>query len=212
MAFTEGYMTLVKCLALSCPRTNWTLIRIISHKYSDLTRDKACPMQKCYLYKGLGTYILRVFRGRKEYTHYKVPGSDGITAGILKLGGWTPVFVTHPLHRAVRARGLIPSDWNVTALQLIWKEKGRRDDVDKYRPIALASIFRKVLEKIIMALLQAIRYDLDVARCGLRKGRSTYDLILALDKIIKDRSRMNRPSQQAILDINGALTRPIETY
>ena len=73
---------------------------------------------------------------------------------------------------------MVPSDWSVAALQLIWKVKGRRDDVDKYRPIALTSVFRKVLEKTIVARLQAIGDGLGVAQGGFRKGKSTYDPIL----------------------------------
>ena len=94
----------------------------------------------------------------------KAPGSDGVTAEILKLGGQALVSVMYPLYRAVRAWGLMPSDWNVAALQLIWKAKGRRDDVDKYRPIALASVFRKVLEKTITARLQGFGDGLDIAQ------------------------------------------------
>ena len=134
----------------------------------------------------------------------KAPGPDGITVEILKLGGQALVSVMYLLYGAVRVWGLILSDWIVAALQLIWKAKGRRDDVDKYRPIALISIFRKVLEKTIMVRLQEFGDGLDVAQSGFRKGKSTYDLILALDMIIKDRHRKRKPSWQTFLDIRGS--------
>ena len=152
----------------------------------------------------MGLTYCELFEAVKRMPNNKAPGPDGVTAEILKLGGQALVSVMYPLYRAVRRWGLVPSDWNVAALQLIWKAKGRRDDVDKYRPIALTSIFRKVLEKTMMVRLQAIGEGLDIAQGGFRKGKSTYDLILALDMIIRDRQRKGNPSWIAFLDIKGA--------
>ena len=52
-----------------------------------------------------------------------------------------------------------------------------------------------------MARLQALNDGLDVAQSGFRKGKSTYDLIFALDMIVKDRHRKRNPSWQAFLGI-----------
>ena len=73
-------------------------------------------------------------------------------------------------------------------------------------------MFRKVLEKTIMARLQAIGGGLGVTQGGFRKGKSTYDLILALDMIIKDRHRKRKHSWEAFLDIRGAYGSATETY
>ena len=134
----------------------------------------------------------------------KAPGSDGITAEVLKLGGQALLSVMYPLYKAVRAWGVVPSNWNTAVLHMIWKGKGRRDEIDKYRPIALTSIFRKVLEKTMIAQLQEYEDRLDVAQGGFIKGKSTYDLILALDMIVKEQCRKKRDCWQAFLDIKGA--------
>ena len=55
-----------------------------------------------------------------------------------------------------------------------------------------------------MIRLQAVGDGFDVAQGGFRKGKSAYDLILALDMIIKDRHRKRKPSWQAFLDTRGA--------
>ena len=89
---------------------------------------------------------------------------------------------------------MVPSSWNTAVVQLIWRAKGQRDDIDKYRPIALTSIFRKVLEKTIMTQLQECERHLDIAQVGFRKGKSTYDMMLALDMIIKDQCRKKKDS------------------
>ena len=99
---------------------------------------------------------------------------------------------------------MVPSSWNTAAVQLIWKAKGRGDDIDKYRPITLTRIFRKVLEKVTMTQLQEYEGRLDIAQGGFRKGKSTYDLILALDMIIKDQCRRKNDCWQAFFDIKGA--------
>ena len=128
---------LAECLAPGCTRTNLMFMRIISHRCSDLTRGRAHSTAKGLPLQRTWAHISRAFRTVKRTPNNKAPGPDGATAEILKLGRQALVSVTYPLYRAVRAWGLIPSDWNVAALQLIWKAKGRRDDVDKYRPIAI---------------------------------------------------------------------------
>ena len=134
----------------------------------------------------------------------KAPGPDGVTAEILKLGGQSLASVMCPLYKAISVYGMVPSEWNVAALQLIWKAKGRRDDVEMYRPIALTSVFRKLLEKTIKPKLKEPERRLDIAQGGFRKGRSTYDLVLALDMIVKSSNRKKKPCWQAFLDIKGA--------
>ena len=75
----------------------------------------------------------------------RAPSPDGVVAEILKLGGQALASVMNPLYRTTRAWGMIPSSWNTAVVQLMWKAKGRRDNIVKYRPIALASsIFRKL--------------------------------------------------------------------
>ena len=160
----------------------------------------------------LGLTYNELFEAVKCMPKNKTPGPDGVTAEILQPGGRALVLVMYPLYRAVRAWGLVPSDWNVAARQLIWKTKGRRDDVDKYRPIALTSIFRKVLEKTIIARLQALGDGLDVAQGGFRKGKSTYDLIFALDMISKIGTGRGNPAGRPFWTLRAHMTRLTETY
>ena len=99
---------------------------------------------------------------------------------------------------------MVPSGWNDATLQLIWKGKGRRDDIETYRRIALTSIFRKVLEKTAMERLQHFDTRLGVAQGGFRKGKNTYDLALTLDMIVRYCSRKKKSCWLALLDIKGA--------
>ena len=68
---------------------------------------------------------------------------------------------------------------------LIWKQKGQRDDVGMHRPIALTLVFRKILEKVLLSDIHGRLGNLDEAQGGFRKKRSTLDLALALDTIVR---------------------------
>ena len=57
---------------------------------------------------------------------------DGATAEIVKLAGESLCSVMLPLYRAMLRSGYVPEKWNVAGLHLIWKQKGRRDDVRIY--------------------------------------------------------------------------------
>ena len=162
------------------------------------------PNEKIVVGKDTWLTYTQLLRIVMHMPNNKAPGPDGVLAEILKLGGQAMVSVMYPLYKAICGCGLVPSDWNAAALQLIWKAKGRRDDVEMYRPIALTSIFRKVLEKTMMPRLTNLVDRLDIAQGGFRKGKSTYDMILTLDMIVKDSIRKKRPMWQAFLDIKGA--------
>ena len=91
-------------------------------------------------YTGQVEHLRKLLRGVKSMPAGKAPGLDGVTAEILKLGGQALMLVMFPIYRAASMHSCVPSDWNDVALQLMWKTKGRRDDIEKYRPIALTSI------------------------------------------------------------------------
>lgn len=55
----------------------------------------------------------------KHMQNNKAPGTNGITAGILKLGAQVLVSVMIPLCRTARVWGVIPSNWNTVVIQLM---------------------------------------------------------------------------------------------
>ena len=154
--------------------------------------------------KTTGFSYQRFSQAIRSMPNNKAPGLDGISAEILKLGGQSLTSVMYPLYKAGWACGMVPTEWNSAVLQLLWKGKGRRKDIEAYRPIALTSIFRKVLEKTTIEQLQYFDHKLDIAQGGFRKGKNSHDLVLALDMIIRDYSRKKKSCWQAFLDIKGA--------
>ena len=67
--------------------------------------------------------------------------------------------------------------------------EGKRDDVGMHRPIALILVFRKILEKVLLLGIHGRFGKLDEAQGGFRKKRSTLDLTLALDTVVKEYGR-----------------------
>ena len=106
----------------------------------------------------------------------KSPGADGVTAEVLRIGGGALLSVMTPLYESVMRSCTVPRRWNVAVLQLIWKKKGNRERIESYRPISLTSIFRKVLESILLQEFKASLKELDIARGGFIRGMSTYNL------------------------------------
>ena len=70
--------------------------------------------------------------------------------------------------------------------------------------IALTLVFRKILEKALLSDIHWGVGELDEAQGGFRKKRSTLDLALALDTIVKEHSRKGRPCRRTFLDTKGA--------
>lgn len=134
----------------------------------------------------------------------KAPGIDAITAEILEVGGSHIISVILPLYRAILRSGMVPEIWNKAALNMIWKNKGSDQDINMYRPIALTVILRKILEKVLKPRIEHTMLPLDVAQGGFRQGRSSLDLVFALDSIIKEQIKKKQPCFQAFLDIKGA--------
>ncbi|EYB85743.1 hypothetical protein Y032_0292g1593 [Ancylostoma ceylanicum] len=77
------------------------------------------------------------------------PGPDGITADLLRVGGYTmhELLVDH--FTSYLEAGVIPKQWKCSSTVLIFK-KGDKEEIENYRPIALLSIPYKVFTKIIL--------------------------------------------------------------
>ena len=172
-------------------------------------------MYKAHMYKNVSEQYVemnleehltrdQLTKAVKSMPKGRAPGIDAITAEILEIGGNHIVSVMLPLYKAVLRSGMVPEVWNKAALNMIWKNKGSDQDISTYRPIALTVLFRKILEKVLKPRIEDSMLPLDVAQGGFRQGRSSLDLVFALDSILKEQIRKKQPCFQAFLDIKGA--------
>ena len=82
-------------------------------------------------------------------TRCQTPGADGISAELLKLGGYEIIHWLSSLFDSIWGSESISSDW-LNHLIVPLHKKGRRSECDSYRGIALLSISRKVLAHILL--------------------------------------------------------------
>lgn len=79
----------------------------------------------------------------------------------------------------------IPEEWETSLISTIHK-KGRRDDCDNYRGIAVTSLVSRIYEKLIRNRIEKEYNDMEAEeQAGFRAGRSTVDHIFCVTQIIE---------------------------
>lgn len=113
---------------------------------------------------------------------HKSSGPDGIPPIVLKTCApeLTPVLTR--LFRHSYSSGIVPNSWKTALVHPIPK-KGDRSDPSNYRPIAITSLFSKIMESIINGQLLRYLEDrqlINDRQYGFRRGRSAGDLLAYL--------------------------------
>ncbi|CAI6376632.1 unnamed protein product [Macrosiphum euphorbiae] len=107
------------------------------------------------------------------------PGSDGITAGILRKA-WMPLrdIITNLFQNCLQ-NGTFPECWKAARLIIIPKPgKENLGEVKSYRPISLLPVLGKALESVIISeLSRETRLDSYSEQHGFTMGRSTISAI-----------------------------------
>ena len=131
--------------------------------------------------------------------NHKAAGRGGIAPIVLKNCAASHSFPLKQLFYRSYSKGICPSSWrfaNITPVS--------PSDPSNYRPIAITSIFCKVMEKIVnrklMSFLES-RNLLDDRKYGFRSNRSTGDLMTYLTHKIGRSIQGYGESQLLSLDI-----------
>ncbi|KAL4113049.1 hypothetical protein QTP88_016750 [Uroleucon formosanum] len=123
----------------------------------------------------------------------KAPGSDEITAEMLKRSGDKGVKILWKLCNEVWTTGAWPEDW-VESIFIPLHKKGSTEECSNYRTISLISHASKVLLNVIHARL---RYYVDSQippeQAGFVKGRGTREQILNIRQLIEKSREFNQP-------------------
>ena len=93
-----------------------------------------------------------VFNFLKMVKPKKAPGPDGISGYILKHCASSLSYPLTLLFNLSYSTGNLPQDWKNANVVPIHK-KGKKDDVQNYRPVSLTSLVIKILEKCIRDLI-----------------------------------------------------------
>src|SRR5262249_43345579 len=99
----------------------------------------------------------------------------------------------------------LPSAWLKATLIPLYKKKGSRLDVESYRPIAVTSSARKIVElAMIRKFSQPLDDGLSRTQGGFRRRRGTYEQVYTLHELIRAHRTENRTLKMAFLDIKSA--------
>jgi hypothetical protein len=115
----------------------------------------------------------------------KACGLDGIVTEVLKLN---EIHITLlKIINEIYNTGHIPSEWLVSVLVPIYKNKGSSSDPNNYRGIALMSIVAKLFNRLLLERLRGgLETKLRYNQNGFRKLRSTAQHVLAARRLIEE--------------------------
>ena len=123
--------------------------------------------------------VLRKLETLKEN---KSSGADGISPKLLKLGAQhLAAPLTHLINESL-AHGQVPTAMKIAKVLPIYKGKGDQTECSNYRLISVLTVVSKVLESIVNEQLQTYLADnsiITLKQCGLSKGKSTKDALIA---------------------------------
>ena len=132
----------------------------------------------------------------------KAPGSDNISAYVLKNCASSLTEVLTELFNLSIRTGYFPPKWKIHKIRPIPK-KGTRTEVSNYRPISLLSITSKVMEKI-NNVIDFVRDKLNVHQFGFLKHRSCLSQLLIFYSTIINSMDSKIPTDVVYLDLSKA--------
>jgi hypothetical protein len=105
------------------------------------------PAETTFSMKSLTVYA--VYKNLKAINERKVAGLDKIPCKLLRIAAEIVVpSLIQILNKAYKYKHLsiFPTDWKLTRVTPIFK-KGKKDDMNNYRPISVISVVAKIFEK-----------------------------------------------------------------
>ncbi len=128
-----------------------------------------------------------VLRNIKKLKTNKSPGVDMILNGYIKCTRTMLLPIYVKLFNKVFGSGVMPTEWLVGMIVLIYKNKGDAQDVNNYRGITLLSCLGKLFTSVLNERLTEYSNTFNVineTQAGLRQEHSTLDHIFLLKCVI----------------------------
>ena len=148
--------------------------------------------------------VLKVLKDLKNKTS---SGPDGISSELLKYGAevlaaplcW---IINHSIET-----GQFPTQWKSAKVVPLFKNKGSRQDLSKYRPVSLLSTSGMVLEKIVKDQIERHFEENNLFgtfQFGFRKSKSTISELLTLFQTLLDAKDENKEILLVLYDLSSA--------
>lgn len=140
----------------------------------------------------------------KKLRNNKSPGSDGVTAEMLKLSGEKGVKILWELCNQVWNTGTWPPEW-AESIFIPLHKKGRTENCSNYRTISLISHASKVMLCVIHTRLRNyLDSQIPPEQAGFAKGRGTREQILNIRQLIEKHREFRQPLILCFIDYNKA--------
>ncbi|XP_063616722.1 uncharacterized protein LOC134789915 [Cydia splendana] len=159
-----------------------TATKFFKHLYSTENFDPAiynrkdCETPKPFLVDEISSAIAKL---KSE----KAMGPDGINNEILK-------YSSYELHNAITLvfnkileEEITPEQWNISKITILHK-KGKKDNLDNYRPISISSCMYKLFMTILRRRIErTLEEQQPVEQAGFRSSFSTIDHLHSLNRV-----------------------------
>ena len=134
----------------------------------------------------------------------KAPGSDGMPAELLKVGGDATLNMIHHIIKLIWEQAGMPIEWNTAVIVPIHK-KGDVLMCDNYRGISLLNVAYKVLANVVYKRLQPhAEKVIGNYQSGFCRGKSTIDQIFTMRQIIEKSYEFNMGIHNLFVDFKSA--------
>ena len=137
----------------------------------------------------------------------KAPGTDFILNEFIKNCPDKLIYVIVLLFNMVLESGIIPTDWSVGIIKVLYKNKGDIDDINNYRGITLLSCLGKLFTSVINERLYNYLTHANLLgneQAGFRAKHSTLDHIFALQVLSNFYIKNNKQLFCAFVDYSKA--------
>lgn len=134
----------------------------------------------------------------------KCTGNDGISAEMIIYGKESlSEILTFMFNEIIRTQQ-IPKQWRETTITLIHK-KGKKDDLNNYRPISNISTIYKLFSKTIYRnIKQDFNNKQPREQAGFREGFSTTDHLQTMNQLIEKCNEFQQPIYFLFIDFSKA--------
>lgn len=146
-----------------------------------------------------------VWRVLKTVKNGKAAGPGGITMELIKYGGPSIIRILTRLFNQVIEGDPIPTDWKMSYISAIYKNKGNKRDPANYRGISVMASMSRILTTIIkMRLEELIGHKISEDQAGFTTGKSCLDNIFVIRQIAEKMMAKGKEVHMAFIDLEKA--------
>ncbi|KAG7296524.1 hypothetical protein JYU34_020306 [Plutella xylostella] len=141
----------------------------------------------------------------RQQPNDKATGVDNISGELLKYGGEQLYNTIWKLFLRMWEEERVPSDFKISRICSLYKNKGARSDCNSYRGISLLCITGKIFAKILLNRLIPVSETLQPeSQFGFRPQRGTCEAIFSLRQLQEKSKEQGQPLHLCFVDLEKA--------